>query len=189
MTVLQPWRRLRSEILVADQWIRLRADACATAEGTEISPYYVLEYPDWVHVVPVSATGRLLLIEQYRHAVGRVCLELPAGRIDVSDPDPIAAGQRELLEETGCSGERPELLAPATVNPASHTNLVQTILLHEVRQVSTPQDDPTERIRTHWVSGAEALRLAASGALPGLQTASLFAAALRLGWLEFRAPA
>ena len=94
----------------------------------------------------VSPEGLVLLVEQYRHGLGRVCLELPAGRMNPADADPVAAARRELLEEMGCSGEHAQALQATAANPASYSNLVHTVLVRGVRRTASPLDDPTERI-------------------------------------------
>jgi ADP-ribose pyrophosphatase len=62
-------------------------------------------HPGAVTVVAILPDGRVLLVRQYRHAVGKVLLELPAGTLDRlpdgSIEDPADAGRRELAEETG----------------------------------------------------------------------------------------
>ncbi len=58
-----------------------------------------------VVVLPVVADGRVLLIRQYRHAVGGFLWELVAGRKE-PDESPVAAARRELLEETGYTARR-----------------------------------------------------------------------------------
>lgn len=188
MSVLKPWRVTASKVLVEDRWIRLRADACETADGHRIAPYYVLDYPDWVQVVAISPEDQVLLIEQYRHGVGRISLELPAGGIDPGDIDPIAAARRELLEETGCRGKEAILVQNSPVNPASHTNLVHTVLIHDVGPVQAPAADPGEQIAVRWTDPAAAHAAALAGRLPGLQAASLLAAFHVLGWLRLRRP-
>ena len=52
-------------------------------------------------VVPVLPDGQILLIRQYRPAIDREALELPAGACDSGDPDPMVTAARELEEETG----------------------------------------------------------------------------------------
>ena len=188
MSPLKPWRVERSRRIVEDQWIRLRADDCVTAEGHLVAPFYVLEYPDWVHVVAVSPDQRVLLIEQYRHGVGELSLEIPAGGVDAEDNDPVAAARRELAEETGCEGAAARLLQASAVNPASHTNRAHTVLIRDVVKTREPQRDPSENIRACWVSPRTALDWAASGRIPGLQAASITAAFLALGWLGYSGP-
>jgi len=58
-----------------------------------------------VVVLPVFADGRILLIRQYRHAVGTFLWELVAGRVEPGE-SPLRAARRELLEETGCTARR-----------------------------------------------------------------------------------
>ena len=97
----QKWRITRSETLLKDHWVHLRADHCVTPAGIEISPYYVLSYPDWVHVVAITEFGCLVLVRQYRHAAGEFSLELPGGAVDPEDTNLEQAARRELEEETG----------------------------------------------------------------------------------------
>ena len=108
----QPWRVTASRTIIKDKWIDLRADDCLRADGLEIKPYYVLDYPDWVQVIAIDADENLVVIRQYRHGAGRLTLEIPSGCIDASDADPIAAAARELREETGYAAERLTHVAP-----------------------------------------------------------------------------
>ena len=57
--MIRPWRVLASRHVVADRWIRVRADHCQTAEGVDIDPFYVLEYPDWVQIVAISSNSTI----------------------------------------------------------------------------------------------------------------------------------
>src|SRR5580700_12123582 len=95
------WRIIRSETLVKDRWIHLRADHCTTATGTEISPYYVMSYPDWVHVEGITKSNCLVLVRQYRHAAGKSFLELPGGAVEPCDISLENAARREFEEEAG----------------------------------------------------------------------------------------
>ena len=180
MTDGRTWTLIESRYIVKDKWIGVRADTCLTPEGIEISPYYVLEYPDWVQIVPLDADNNVLLVRQYRQAVGRVTLEVPAGRMDAEDKDPLVTAARELLEETGCAGTTVKLINTASPNPATHANRCHTVLVTGVRHVQAPMDDPEERIETVWVSAAEAVRLAQSGEL----VTTMHMASLVLGLLE-----
>ena len=122
------WRILSSKSLIKDRWIDVRADRCVTPSGAEISPYYVLTYPDWVHVVALTGRRDLILVRQYRHAAGRGFLELPAGGVEATDLNPEAAARRELSEETGYTSNRWLHVASLYPNPAMQTNRVHTFL-------------------------------------------------------------
>ena len=62
---------------------------------------------DFIHhdgaaaVLPVTAEGKILMVHQYRHALGRFTLEIPAGKLDSPDEPKIECAKRELEEETG----------------------------------------------------------------------------------------
>lgn len=185
MSDVRTWTLIGSRYVCKDKWIGVRADTCLTPDGVEISPYYVLEYPDWVQIVPLDADNNVLLVKQYRQAVGRVTLEVPAGRMDEGDDDPLVTAARELAEETGCVGETLKLINTASPNPATHANKVHTVLVTGVRRVQDPVDDPQERIETVWVSAAEAVRLAQSGELvTTMHMASLFLGLIEAGLMQ-----
>jgi 8-oxo-dGTP pyrophosphatase MutT (NUDIX family) len=129
----QRWRTVRSETLLKDRWIDLRADHCITPDGVEISPYYVLSYPDWVHVVAITSAASLVLVRQYRHAAGQSLLELPGGAVDAGDASLEEAARRELVEETGFTAPRWELISSLHPNPATHTNRVHGFLALDAR--------------------------------------------------------
>ena len=167
------WRVTGSRVVHEDRWVRLRADDCVTPEGAVIAPFYVMDYPDWVHVVAFDAADNVLMIRQYRHGLGDLSIELPAGAMDPEEADPLAAAARELLEETGCAGVL-SLYGSLSPNPASHTNRMHTVIARDVVRVAAPVDDPSERIESFWVPRAEALRLALSGEMAAaIQVASL----------------
>ena len=59
-------------------------------------------HPGAVMVIPLLDDGRVVLERQYRHPLGRVLVEFPAGKLDGGE-DPLVCGRRELQEETGYS--------------------------------------------------------------------------------------
>jgi ADP-ribose pyrophosphatase len=92
-------RRLASEVLLDGGFLHVRRDTVALPDGHQATREYV-RHPGAVAVVPLFDDGRLLLERQYRHPLGRVILELPAGKIDPGE-DTLACAMRELAEETG----------------------------------------------------------------------------------------
>ena len=122
------WRTLSSRPVIRDRWIDVRADRCLTPSGAEISPYYVLAYPDWVQVVALTPERGLVLVRQYRHAVGACVLELPGGGVEGGEGDVEEAARRELAEETGFTSGRWEKVSALYANPATHTNRVHAFL-------------------------------------------------------------
>lgn len=160
---LPPWRTTSSTRLVHDRWLKVRADNCVTAEGVEIAPYYVLEYPDWVGIIALDAEDHIYLVQQYRHGLGVVALELPGGAVDANDASPVEAAARELREETGLSSTEWDYVGKLAPNPATQTNHSHIVIARNVELASRPADDPTERIRLIRMPIRQAIELALEG--------------------------
>jgi 8-oxo-dGTP pyrophosphatase MutT (NUDIX family) len=176
--MISPWRVRSSKTLVKDRWIDLRADDCETSAGDRLSPYYVLRYPDWVHVVALTPEGQLVLVRQYRHAAAADFLELPGGVMDPADADPAATAMRELEEESGYVGAGARLVSSLYANPALQTNRVHVCLVTEARPTGRQQRDAGEDGMTvHLLPVEEVL----AGLQGGLIGQSLHVASLLLG--------
>ena len=103
-------RVLHSERVFDGRLLRLRVDRVALPSGRETTRE-VVEHPGAVAIVPVRDDGQVVLVRQYRHAVGEVLLEIPAGTLDQPGEAPEAAAARELEEETGYRAAHFERLA------------------------------------------------------------------------------
>lgn len=79
----------------------VREDTLTSPEGGEPFRRLLIEHPGASVVLAVDDDERVLVVLQYRHAVGRRLVELPAGLLDVPGEDPQVCAERELLEETG----------------------------------------------------------------------------------------
>lgn len=63
------WEVLHSEYLIQRPWLTARRDCVRLPNGVENDEYYVLEYPDWVNVIAITAEGKFLMERQYRHGL------------------------------------------------------------------------------------------------------------------------
>ncbi|MCB5175206.1 NUDIX hydrolase [Microvirga lenta] len=163
--LLPPWQVTGSRYIHRDRWIRLRADDCVTADGVEVSPYYVLEYPDVVIVLGLTAEDKLILVRQYRHGLGLITTELPGGIIDKEDKNPLEAAARELAEETGYVSTNLSLVARLSPGAASRTNYFYVVLARDAEPLLPKHLDPAEAILVDLVDCEEAIRMCASGAI------------------------
>ena len=109
------------------------------------SAYKVLHVGPWTNVVARTPDDRLVLVEQYRHGLDAVTLEVPGGVLEPGE-DPAAAAARELVEETGFTGARPELLGTIHPNPAIQNNVCTVWLIDGVRRTAEPTPDEGEDI-------------------------------------------
>jgi ADP-ribose pyrophosphatase len=140
------WKVLSSESIFKDLWFKVRRDRCETPEGKIIDPFYVYEFPEWVTAVPVTEDGKIVMVRQYRHALGITNIELPGGCVDDSDKNFEEAMARELMEETGYSFSSYESLGKISANPATNNNLMHLFLARGGKKVGPQQLDSTEEI-------------------------------------------
>ena len=95
-------------------------------------------------VVPVREDGKILMVRQYRNALERYTLEIPAGALDEEDEPGIACASRELEEETGYGGGDWKELMLISGNPSTTSNLTHCFLAEGVKKVSAQHLDSTE---------------------------------------------
>ncbi len=81
------------------KFLDVRRDTVRLPDGKATGREYIV-HPGAVMIVPLLDKGRLLMERQFRHPMGRVMLEFPAGKLDPNE-SPLACAKRELLEETG----------------------------------------------------------------------------------------
>ena len=177
------WTTLATETLVDRWWMRLRVDRVRIPGGPVLDEYHVVEYPDWACALALTDTGEAVLVEQYRHGVGRALLELPAGMIDAGEASEAAA-RRELLEETGYEAHQWDALGRLAVEPGRHTNYGHVFVARGCRRVAEPAAEATEDLRVRVVPARSLPGLVESGRLVhGIHAAAVFWAQAR-GWLD-----
>jgi 8-oxo-dGTP pyrophosphatase MutT (NUDIX family) len=166
---------LESRYAFADPWLRLRSDTVLLPNGRLLSPCTIFEYPDWVDVIALTGERNVVLVDQYRHAVGQLRTEFPAGAVDEAEV-PLAAIKRELLEETGYASDDWHRLGSAPVNPVLQTNRIHCFLALGAHKVAEQDLDEGEAIRTHELPLPEFIEQVDAGRLelPALQLASLY---------------
>ncbi|MGD8405516.1 MAG: NUDIX hydrolase [Anaerolineales bacterium] len=171
---LKPWKILNSKYLYKTKNVALRIDQCKVPNGSIFEPY-VLECGTWVNVIALTKAREVVLVTQYRHGVGQVMLEIPAGLMDEEDENPVQTAQRELLEETGYTGERFIEVGKAYPNPATHNNLTYSFLALDVEKAGGQHLDETEEIEVSLMSFDELISVAKEGGLPqALHISALF---------------
>ncbi len=140
------WKVLSSKYLFKDDWLTMRADRCEKPDGGIVDPYYVYEFPDWVNAVAFTKDQKIIMVRQYRHAMGETIIEVPGGCVDKTDMNFEEAIRRELLEETGYRFDKFEYLAKISANPSTNSNLMYIFMATGGEKVQDQKLDAGEDI-------------------------------------------
>lgn len=159
--MLLRWKKLASEVLFENPWWRYRKDVFEAEPGRRGEYHYASSYGSAM-VIPITAEGEFVLVEQYRYLLDKTSLEFPGGGVARDEP-PLMAAQRELAEECGAAGE---LQLIGTFNPWNGvTDEICHVYLAEpiVPDLSGARPDATESFVIHRLPRAEYEAQMASG--------------------------
>ena len=157
------WKRQGGEQLVETPVFNVRRDHKATEDPPRSMDFYVIEAVDWVNVIPITRDQEVVLIELHRHGTDETSLEIPGGMIDPEDSSPMAAGQRELREETGYASDTLLPLGVVHPNPAIQNNRCYTFLAPNALRVGRQDPDESESIKVVKVPLAQVPELIRNG--------------------------
>ncbi len=122
-----------------------------------------------VAVIPLLDDGTVIMERQYRHAHGRVVLEIPAGKLNFADEDRLSAAKRELREETGALAERWLDLGILIPTPAIVSEKIQLYLAEGISFTDTELDED-EFIDVVKIPLSELYEMVMRGEIPDAKT-------------------
>jgi ADP-ribose pyrophosphatase len=127
-----------------------------------------VQHPGAVTILPILDDGRVCLIRNYRVAVGKALVELPAGTLEPGE-DPAETARRELIEETGYTAARLEKLREFFLSPGILNERMHLYLARGLTPGKTAME-PGEQIEPLVVGWAEAMQMVADGAIEDAKT-------------------
>ena len=125
-------------------------------------------HPGAVALIPIDQEGNLLLVEQWRRAIKKILLELPAGTLEKGE-DPKVCAQRELREETGFFAKKLQLLGGFFTSPGFCTEYISLYLAQDLQHRPLIGDD-TLHIDCHALSLEEVLKKIEKGEIMDMKT-------------------
>ena len=96
--------KIGSEDIFDGTLLHVKRDTVKLPNGSESTREWI-KHPGASAVIPLLDDGQVILVKQYRYPIGRITLEIPAGKLDAPDEDPLLCATRELSEETGYQAE------------------------------------------------------------------------------------
>jgi ADP-ribose pyrophosphatase len=190
MSELDPYEVVGSDIKYRGKLLTLRIDDVRMSDGSVVQRE-IVKHPGAVAVVALDENGKLVLVNQYRPAIGAQLDELPAGLLDVDGESALAAARRELAEEAHLVADEWDLLLDLHPSPGFSTEAVRVFL---ARDLSASEDDYTgeHEERTMTVSREplpDAVRRVLSGSITNAVSAAGILAAVHgraTGWRDLR---
>jgi ADP-ribose pyrophosphatase len=174
---VRDWNRIDSEELADYEVFSVLRHTARSPRTGEVHRFHVLDVPHCVIAIPVTDDGRVVMVEQFRHAVQRVSLEFPAGVMEDGE-DAVEAAQRELEEETGYCAGSAELLAEFDPDPAIQSNAVCVVFARSCTANGQRHQDSGEDVQVRLVDPGEVSELIRRGEIrsaPSITAWSLFA--------------
>ena len=159
--------RSSTDVLRGGAPFSVRRDEVGVPGSDETFSRVIIEHPGAVIILALDDQERVLVLKQYRHAVGSRLVELPAGLLDVPGEDPLVAARRELLEEAGLVAEEWEHLSSLHSSPGFTDECIHTYLARGLRDVPDRGGFQLEHeeadMTVHWVPVPELLDAVLAG--------------------------
>lgn len=108
-------KTMKSDKIYEGKILNLRVETVELPDK-KYSKREIVEHPGGVAVIPITEDGSIILVKQYRKAVEKFLLEIPAGKLEINE-EPRVTAIRELKEETGYSTDNMEYLMEFYTSP------------------------------------------------------------------------
>ncbi len=177
---LLPWRILERKIAYEDPFLQVWHLKSQRQDHTDPTPLFQVTYPDWVVVIPVTPSGAVLFVRQFRHGIQSETLEVPGGVMDAAE-SPLDAAQRELQEETGFVSGEWISLGVVHPNPAIQTNRCHLFLALGARKGAETAFDDDEELAPCFLSSTALREALTSGEITNSIVLSGLAIAMARG--------
>jgi 8-oxo-dGTP pyrophosphatase MutT (NUDIX family) len=181
---MEPWKILSSEYLTDKPFFTARRDRCENENGKLIPEYYVVELDPTLCALGITEDNHAVMINQYRHPVGKTMLEIPGGFADKNET-PEKAIAREMLEETGYKFTAYEYLGEIAANPGVLNNYTKLYLATGGTKVGEQKLDANEEIKVELIPLDDLIQLLLQNKIEqSLHANCIFYALLKMGKLK-----
>lgn len=160
---LKKWQVLQSELVFNHKWCQVRKDSVLLSNGVVVDDFFVNIRPEIAYVFALTKNQEVVFVRQYRHGVGEILLELPAGAFNAAVESAEVGAMRELTEETGYVCDSLIPLATLYGNPVKDTNKIHLFIGLDAEFKQVPVLDVTEEIDVVLVPVSEVLNKVISG--------------------------
>lgn len=163
-------KTLKTEQIFSGKVISLQVDEVQLPNGN-VSKREIVKHPGAVAVIPVTKENKIVMVEQYRKALEKTIVEIPAGKLESGEKPEICAA-RELEEETGYECANMEWLISFYTSPGFADELIHVYKATGLTKMENPASaDEDEFVNVMEVTLEEAIQLVAEQKIHDAKTA------------------
>jgi len=155
-------KTLSSQQIYDGRILKLRLDTVKLPSG-RVTKREIVEHDDSIAIVAIDGDDNVLLVKQFRKAVEKEVLEIPAGGIEPGE-EPVAAVKRELREETGFLPQRVERIGGFYASPGYSSEFLHLFVASDLTPEKLQAED-TESIKVERVPISQILELIRTGTI------------------------
>ena len=146
--------KIESSKILNDKYFCVKKDRYLDKKGKCIRERLVKEGLGSAMIFAITKDQEIIIEEQYRFGIKKISFDLPCGRIEKKE-DPLAAAQRELLEETNFQAKTWIYLGKLAYSPADSTEYLHVFLAKNLKKTLNKKLTNNEKIKLHFISFKE----------------------------------
>lgn len=147
----EKWTIRSTQNIVEHPYVSVSFQEIELPDGRVIDDWPIIRTKNYVNAFVLDQFGRAMLLEGYKHGLGRSNWQVLGGYLEEGE-DPLQAARRELIEETGYQSDEWQYLGSYVVDANRYVGTGHFFLAKNARQVAQPDHDDLERFVVRWVS-------------------------------------
>ncbi len=171
MGEIKKWEIIKERNVSPSPWFPLYVHKVKLPNGKVIDDYYISKLGDVGMVVAVTERNEIVFVRQYKHGVGEILLEFPAGRIDGRIPK--QAARSELEEETGIVADELSLLGKLYTNPTKDPTITYGFMARNAKVTREQKLEVTENIEVVYIPTKKINEMIKTGKICAADTVAL----------------
>jgi ADP-ribose pyrophosphatase len=144
------WEVLGSKTVLEHPFLRVTMQQVRLPDGRTIADWPIVGTRDYVNVMALNEAGEAIVLEGYKHGLGRSSWQVPGGYLEESE-EPLTAIQRELLEESGYASDDWLPLGSFVVDANRRGGIGHFFLARNAKSVARPIHNDLEGFAIKWV--------------------------------------
>ena len=175
----EQWEVTNGEVVLDHPFLKVEMERVRLPDGRVIEAWPIVDARDYVMVVTENEVGELLILEGYKHGLGRSSWQVVGGYIE-SGEEPLETAKRELLEEAGCVSDDWTHLGTFVVDANRRISWAHIFMARHAYPTTRAESDDLESVQLRWVTVEEAGAALREGRVGIISSAVAMALALPL---------